>query len=373
MIVPRMIVPRWSCHTLSHIVVRMAKLSPPCYRELVRGIVAELDSIADPAERTRFALGAIAAITRLILTGYSRTIVHASGRFVDIGKAENAPRPGGPSMSKPTTRQLLRRHATPFAVSFALLTVLMLARHAVRQVPQLSARGVPAGTIAEVLLLSVPHTLALTMPMAVFLAVSWVFTRLGAEGALASARQERHGVRRLVVPVLGAAAVIATLTLASNTQLLPRANARLAEVVAGAPLELTDRTMTVGELREAARTARTSTGVNAAARAAAYEVEIQKKFALAAACMFLALAGAATAIRFPHGGVKLVIGASGLVFTGYYLAVAAGEALADRQAISPWVAMWMANALLLGVVVLLVWRPSRPGPSRGAETLAIGG
>lgn len=365
--------PRFSSLTLSHIVERMAKLSPPRHRELVLGMVAELDSIADPAERTRFALGAIAAIARLMLTGYSRTTVRASSRFVDIGRPESAPTPGGPSMSKPTTWQLLRRHATPFAVSFALLTALMLADHAVRQVPQLNARGVPAGTIVEVLLLALPHTLALTIPMAVFVAVSWVFTGLGAEGVLASARQEHHGVRRLVVPVLGAAAVIATLTLASNTQVVPRANARLAEVLAGAPRELTDRTMTIGELREAARRARTSTGVNAAARATAYEVEIQKKFALAAACIVLALAGAATAIRFPRGGMGVVIGASGLVFTGYYLAVSAGEALADRQVISPLVAMWMANALLLGVVLLLVWRPSRPGPTHGAETLAIGG
>jgi len=275
-------------------------------------------------------------------------------------------------MSKLPTRLLLRRHATPFAVSLASLTVPLLVNHAVRQVPQLSARGVPAGAIFEVLLLAVPHTLALTIPMAVFLAVAWVFTRLGAEGVLASASRERHGVRRLVAPVLGAAAVIATLTLVSNTQVLPRANARLVAVLEGAPREPTDRTMTIGELREAARRARTGTGVDAAARAAAYEVEVQKKFALAAACVVLALAGAATAIRFPHGGLGFVLGASGFVFTGYYLSLVAGESLADRQVISPLIAMWMANAFLLAVVLLLVWRPSHPGPTRGAETLAIG-
>jgi hypothetical protein len=44
-----------------------------------------------------------------------------------------------------------------------------------------------------------------------------------------------------------------------------------------------------------------------------------------------------------------------------------------RQVISPLVAMWMANAFLLAVVLLLVWRPSRPGPARGAETRVIGG
>ena len=270
------------------------------------------------------------------------------------------------------TRQLLRRHAAPFALSFASLTVFVLVNYAVRQVPQLSARGVPAGTIVAVVLLAVPFTLAMTMPMAVFVAVSWVFTRLGAEGVLSAAQRERHGVRRLVAPVFGAAAVIATLTLVSNTQVLPRANARLAAVLAGAP-RATSRTMTIGELRDAARSARMAAGQDAAVRAATYEVEIHKKFALAAACVVLALTGAAIGLRFPRGGAGLALGASGVVFTGYYLSVTAGESLAGRQVISPFAAMWMANAFLLVVVLLLVWRPGGPRAERGAETLAIGG
>ena len=68
-----------------------------------------------------------------------------------------------------------------------------------------------------------------------------------------------------------------------------------------------------------------------------------------------------------------MLGASTFLFTVYYVSLVAGEALADRQVISPLVAMWMANAFLLTVALLLVWRPSRPDPTRGAETLAIGG
>jgi lipopolysaccharide export LptBFGC system permease protein LptF len=365
--------PRRSLLTLGRIVERLAKLSPPRHRELVRGMVTELDSIADPAERSRFALGAIAAIVRLALSGYSRAIVRGPDRFIGVREPEDGSHAGGLSMSKLMTRQLLRRHAIPFGVSFTVLTVLLLANFAVGQVPQLSARGVPAGTIVEVLLLAVPFTLALTIPMAVFLAVSWTFTKLGAEGVLAAARQERHGIRRLVIPVLGTAAVIATLTFVSNAQVLPRTNARLVAVLRNAPGKPIDRTMTNGELREAARRARTATGADAGARAAAYEVEIQKRLALAAACVLLALAGAAAALRFPHGGVGLVLGASGFVFTGYYLLLVAGESLADRQALSPLVAMWMANAFLLAVALLLVGRPNPSGPTRGGETLAIDG
>lgn len=356
---------------LDRIVERMAKLSAPRHRELVRGMVSELDAIADPAERTRFALGAIAAIARLALSGYGGTIVHAPGRFVGVTESRDGANSGG-SMLKLATRQLVRRHATAFAVSFASLTLLVLTNYAAECVPHLTARGAPAGTIVAALLLAVPFTLALTMPMAVFIAVSWVFTRLGAEGVLAAAQRERHGVRRLIAPVFGVAAVIAALTLVSNTQALPRANARLAAVLAGAP-RATGRTMTIGELRAAARNARTEAGPDAAMRAAAYDVEIQKKFALAAACVVLALAGAAIALRFPRGGAGLVLGASGVVFTGYYFLLVTGESLADGQVISPFAGMWMANAVLLAVVLLLVWRPAAPRAARGAEALASGG
>ena len=358
---------------LARILQRAAGLSPPRHRELVRGMVAELDAIADPTERTRFALGAIAAVARLALSGYRRGAAPAPGRLVGVGASEDDASPGGSSMPKPTTRQLLRRLAAPFVVSFGCLTVLLIARSAARWLPQMSARGVSAGGILEALMLSVPHTVALTIPMAVFLAVSWAFMRLGKEGVLASARKERRGLRRLVTPVLAAAAVVAALTLVSNAEVLPRANARLGTLIQGAPIGQSDRTMTVGELREAAGRARIEAGTDGAARAAAYEVEIQKKVALAVASIFLALVGVAVTIRFPRGGVGLVVVAAAGVFSAYYFALVAGEALADRQVLSPFVAIWMANAGLLVVALLLAWRPGRPRPTRGAEALAIDG
>jgi lipopolysaccharide export LptBFGC system permease protein LptF len=354
------------------VVERMAELAAPQHRELMRGMAAELDAIADPAERRRFAVGAIAAVVRLVLTGYRGTTVLAPGEFVGVSEPEDGPDIGGPFMTKLTIRQLLRRHAKPFAATFASLTALLLANHALRHLPRLGERSVPAGTIVETLLLAMPHTLALTIPMAVFVAVSWVFAGLGAEGVLAAAQRERHGFRRLVAPVLGAAAVIAMLTFVSNTQIVPRTNARLYAVLNGAPGESTDRTMTIGQLREAARSVRTDAGPEAAARAAAYEVEIHKKFALAAACVVLALAGAAIPLRFPRRRVGLVIGASGLVFTGYYVSFIAGESLADRLVIPPFLAMWMANGLLLTIVLLLLWRPDLPREAGGAESLALG-
>ena len=276
-------------------------------------------------------------------------------------------------MPNAVTRQLLRRHAIAFVVSVVSLTALLLAIYATKQLPTLNASGVPAGTIIEALLLAVPFIAAMTIPMAAFVAVLWVFTQLGAEGALAAAQRDRRGVRRLVAPVLGAAAGVAALTLVSNGWILPRANERLAAVVAGAASERGDREMTIGELRAAANSARADGGPDAVRRAASYEVEIQKKLALAASCVILALAAAAIALRFPRGGVGLVIGASYTVFGGYYVCLIAGEFLADQLIVSPFVAMWMANALFLAAALLFLWWSRRRHAPRAAEPLAIGG
>ena len=276
-------------------------------------------------------------------------------------------------MPNPTTRQLLHRHAIAFAVAFASVTTFLLANYATKQLPELRARGVPTGSLVAAVLLAVPFTAAMTVPMAVLLAVLWVFTQLGREGVLTAARTEHHGIRRLVVPVLVAAAGVATLMFVSNDQILPRANHRLAVVQAGRAVERGDREMTIAELRTAARGARADTGSASAARAVSYEVEIQKKYALSAASVVLALTGVALALLSPHDGVALAIVAFPNVIAMYYVALIAGEALAERLLVSPFVAMWTANALLLAAALVVVWWRSRgPSAPRGAESLAIG-
>jgi lipopolysaccharide export system permease protein len=153
---------------------------------------------------------------------------------------------------------------------------------------------------------------------------------------------------------------VAALTLVSNTQVLPRANERLAAVISGGAPPRSDRTMTVSELRVAARGARADAAPNSLARAASYEVEIQKKYALAAACVVLALTAVAVALRFPRGGMGTAISTGCAVFAGYYISLVAGETLADRLVLSPLVAMWMANAFLFTVASALVWRRGAP-------------
>jgi lipopolysaccharide export system permease protein len=90
--------------------------------------------------------------------------------------------------------------------------------------------------------------------------------------------------------------------------------------------------------------------------AASYQVEIHKKFSLAVSCVVFVLIGAPIALRFPRGGVGLVIGASVIIFGIYYIGLIGGESLADRRIITPFWAMWTPNIIMATVGLLLFLR-----------------
>jgi lipopolysaccharide export system permease protein len=99
-----------------------------------------------------------------------------------------------------------------------------------------------------------------------------------------------------------------------------------------------------------------------------YDVEIQKKFALAAACFIFVLLGAPIALRFPRAGVGLTIGVSLVVFGIYYVGLIAGESLARRGMVPPVVSMWIAN-VVFGVIalILLAKMGKEAGSNRGGD------
>lgn len=86
---------------------------------------------------------------------------------------------------------------------------------------------------------------------------------------------------------------------------------------------------------------------------ARYRVEIHKKLTIAFACLVFVLVGAPLAVRFPRGGVGLVILASVGIFSVYYMGLKFGETLADRGMVSPFWGMWAANIVFLAVGLLL--------------------
>lgn len=475
-------------------------------------------------------------------------------------------------------RYVLREHVGPLVFALSALTSLLLLNYIARQFGNLVGKGLPWSVIAEFLFLSVPFTVAMTLPMAVLVSTLYAFSRLASENEITAMKASGVGLAKLLVPVMLGGAVLAVVMVGFNDQVLPQANHRLStlqrDIAAvkptfalkeqvinevskgrlalrtaridraknrmhdvtiydyqnpavrrtiyadsgdmtfapnGKDLQLllfdgemqevaqddkarfqrlffrtdmirvvgvanslerseeggyrSDRERTIcdmqGELaraerdvglarsrmadilaRVALREARGVDGdtvvvpvdtqpswrlaraycaaialVDSAAAAGhkhdgsaarrlytpgshileegsltdfdgvesqlealratieqqtndgnAFDVEIQKKFSIAVACVVFILIGAPVALRFPRGGVGLVIGVSLSVFALYYVGLIAGEDLANKNIIPPTLAMWGTNIILALIGVVLLMRMGREGSTaRGGD------
>ena len=467
-------------------------------------------------------------------------------------------------MARPTvrilSRYILRQHIPPLLYALAALTFAMLVNQVAKQFGNFVGKGLPWGIIFEVFALSIPFIVAMTLPMAVLVAVLYTFSHLSADNEVTAMKASGVSVGRILAPVLGGATLIGLIAFLWNDQILPRSNHTLRtllvdiqrkkptfqlkeqvinEVVAGqfflraaridpgsntlndvtiydledpdrrrvimadsgrmayssggTDLYLTlrdgemheikrtdpehfnrtfyqtnrikvagvsntfeptkndeyrgDREMTIcamqdvvalaeqdlqrvrveartavsaelrrtakliqlprptidtiprppsrycaflgaiqrvfapravqaAEVTQAGQSGRTVTSLAytaqtpsaysqrlraARSRAAVYEVEIQKKLAISAACVIFALLGMPLAIRYPRGGVGLVIGTSLAVFSVYYVGLIGGEELGDRLIVPPFFAMWTPNLIFLIVAIPLLLSIRRAG------------
>ncbi len=448
------------------------------------------------------------------------------------------------------TRYLIRSHAGPFAFAFTLFTGMLFVNTVAQGLDELVGKGLPLRVIAEALLLSLPHTIAVTLPMAVLVAVLYTATELASASEIIAMSASGVQPRSLILPTVLMGALMGTVTYVFNDQILPAANHRLknlqssihaksptfnlraravnrieaedglgpyflkAAVIDPAASELTDvviydmsrpgfrrttyaargemslnasltnlhlrlhegrtfevgngelgsfqqtefkeqlyvlrgigdvfesyhsdqrsdREMSVAMLRNAVhetlteldsvrqesreRTLETveravgldptwdslrnaaprfsdgaprlppddlTQGASISARTHAvradalrkranqYRVEIHKKFVIPTACIVFVLFGLPAGVRFPRGGVGLVIFVSTAVLAVYQVVLTDGEALADRNLVHPFWAMWTPNLVFFAVGVFMVSRMGRWIASvRGGDWREIG-
>lgn len=105
------------------------------------------------------------------------------------------------------------------------------------------------------------------------------------------------------------------------------------------------------------------------------KVEIQKKLAIPVACVVFVLLGASLGTLTRRGGLGVSAGLSLAFFLLYWVFLIGGEELADRNYLSPVLAMWAANILLgaCGLALTLVQHfeiRSLPPRARRAEAAA---
>ncbi|MEX2527509.1 MAG: LptF/LptG family permease [Gemmatimonadota bacterium] len=143
------------------------------------------------------------------------------------------------------TRYLLRAHAGPFFFALTALTGLIFLNAVAQRMDRLAGKGLGWDVIGEFLLLSLPHTVALTLPMAILVAVLYSFSQLSTHNELTA--MAAGGIRpvRLLVPLVLAGGVLAAGMLYFNDRVLPEANHRLKNLI----VDITRKSPTF-ELRE---------------------------------------------------------------------------------------------------------------------------
>lgn len=129
---------------------------------------------------------------------------------------------------KIAARYILREHVGPLLFALSALTSLLLLNFVAKRFGDLVGKGLPWTVIAEFVSLSIPFTLAMTLPMAVLVATLHAFSRFAAENEITAFKASGVSVRRLMFPVILASLGITCFMIWFNDQVLPRANHRLA-------------------------------------------------------------------------------------------------------------------------------------------------
>ena len=129
------------------------------------------------------------------------------------------------------TRYLIRAHAGPFIFAFSALTGLLFLNAVAQRMDDLVGKGLAWNVIGEFMLLSLPHTVALTFPMAILVSVLYTFSELTAANEITAMAAGGIKPLRILLPLLGVGTILAGLMLFFNDRVLPEANHRLKNLI----------------------------------------------------------------------------------------------------------------------------------------------
>ena len=123
---------------------------------------------------------------------------------------------------------MLKEHVGPLTFALTALTSILLLQYIGKHFGELVGKGLPAFVIAEFFALSIPLTVALTLPMAVLVATLYAFSRLAAENEITALKASGVSLVSVLKPVLWAAVGVTFVMIGFNDQLLARSNHKLA-------------------------------------------------------------------------------------------------------------------------------------------------
>ena len=115
---------------------------------------------------------------------------------------DNAGGQRGIYVVKLITRYVVREHIGPLVFALTALTSLLMLQYVARQLANLAGKGLPWSVIWQFFYLSLPFTIAMTMPMAVLVATLYAFGRMAAEHEITALKASGVRVRSLAILII---------------------------------------------------------------------------------------------------------------------------------------------------------------------------
>ena len=129
-------------------------------------------------------------------------------------------------------RYVLREHVFPFLIGFSIVIFLLSLDFLFDLVDLAIGKGVSAGIVLEMFVLSLGYMVALAFPCSVLIASLATFGRLSQDNEIAAMRANGVNLLRIVGAPLLAASVLAGLLVLFNNHVLPESNHALANLMA---------------------------------------------------------------------------------------------------------------------------------------------
>src|SRR5688572_33486947 len=105
----------------------------------------------------------------------------------------------------------MREHVGPLVFALTALTSLLLLNYIAKRFGDLVGKGLGWNVIGEFFVLSLPFTVAMTLPMAVLVSTLYAFSRLADENEITALKASGVGMTRVMVPVIIGEPVLAVL------------------------------------------------------------------------------------------------------------------------------------------------------------------
>ena len=121
-------------------------------------------------------------------------------------------------------RHILRVHIGPFISSFLLLMFVFLLQYLMKSLDQLVGKGLSAGIIVELIVVSLAWMVVLAVPMAVLIATLMAFGGLASTNQITAMRATGMSLYSMMAPVLVASGLVCFLLVKFDNDVLPDAN-----------------------------------------------------------------------------------------------------------------------------------------------------